>query len=94
MRYIFVLLLVGCAVSSGVVSIGPDTYMLAKSAPGESGGEITADLYREANTYCAEQKKQVVTISSKSRDSGFARKGTAEIQFRCQTPGGPEGATK
>jgi len=82
--YLLVLLLAGCASAPTVVQIGPDTYMLATSAPGDSGGEIIADLYRQANAYCAEQKKQVVTVSSKSRDSGFARRGTGEIQFRCE----------
>lgn len=74
-RLIPLLLLAGCA--SRVVSISQDTYMLASSSPLASGGEITVSLYREANAFCAERQKQVVTVDSKSRF------GSAEIKFRC-----------
>jgi hypothetical protein len=83
MRYaICLVVLAGCA-SSGVVPVGPDTYMLAKSVPAASGGEIVAALYMEANAYCAETKKKLVAVDSKSRDAGFGRLGNAEIQFKC-----------
>ena len=60
MRHFIVLLalaVVGCS-STGVVSIGVDSYMIAKSGggPGASGAEMSADLYQEANAFCAEQK--------------------------------------
>lgn len=83
MKYALILLLLAGCASSGVVSVGPDTYMLAKSVPAASGGEITASLYREANAYCAEKGKQVVQVDSKSRDAGVGRLGNAEIKFRC-----------
>lgn len=84
MKYLFVLLLVsGCASNTGVVPIGDGAYMISGSAPATSGGEVTASLYRDANAYCAEQKKTLSTVGTKSRDAGFGRLGNAEIQFRC-----------
>jgi hypothetical protein len=84
MRALVVLLLVsGCATNSGVVTVGDGVYMISGSAPANSGGEVTASLYREANAYCAERKQELVTVGTKSRDAGFARPGNAEIQFRC-----------
>lgn len=83
MKYLFVLLLAGCASNTGVVPVGDGVYMLSGSAPAASGGEVTASLYREANAYCAEQKKTLSTVGTKSRDAGLGRLGNAEIQFRC-----------
>jgi hypothetical protein len=86
------LVLVGCS-STGVVSTGPDTYMVAKSGggPGASGAEISADLYREANAFCAEQKKQFMRISVSEQDNKpFVRLANAKLEFRCV----PEGAPK
>ncbi len=83
--------LAACA-STGVVSTGPDTYMIAKSGGIEmgSGAEVTADLYREANAFCAEQKKQLMTIKVTALDSKtFVRKASSELQFRCVAQGDP-----
>lgn len=84
MRALVALLLVsGCASTSGVVAVGDGAYMISGSAPANSGGEVTATLYREANAYCADRKQKLVTVGSKSRDAGFARPGNAEVKFRC-----------
>lgn len=82
MRYLIVLLLAGCA-STGVVQTGDDTYMLAKRSSTDSGGEIMADLYREASAHCGKDGKKVLQTSSKSRDTVPFRPGNAELHFRC-----------
>lgn len=84
-------LLAGCA-STGVVSTGPDTYMIARTdgAPGTSGAEVTAGLYREANAFCAEQKKQLITINVAGLDyKPFVRLANSKLDFRCAAPGDP-----
>jgi hypothetical protein len=86
------LVITGCS-STGVVSTGPDTYMVAKSGggPGASGAEISADLYREANAFCAAQKKQFVRISVTEQDNKpFVRQANAKLEFRCVAEGTPK----
>lgn len=82
MRYLFVLLLAGCA-STGVVPTGDGTYMLAKRSSTDSGGEIMADLYREAGAHCAAEGKKMAQTSGKSKDTMPFRPGNAELHFRC-----------
>jgi len=79
-------MLAGCAsTSTGVVSTGPDTYMIAKDA---AGAEVTAGLYREANTFCAEQKKQLVTINVVALHRiPYVRSASSTLEFRCLSPG-------
>ena len=75
----------GCA-STGVVSIGADTYMIAKGGggPGATGPEMSADLYREANAFCATQEKQFERISVTEKDNTpFVRAASSKIEFRC-----------
>jgi len=82
---LFGLLLVGCS-STGVVSTGSDTYMVAKSGggPGATGAEMSADLYREANAFCAAQKKQFVKINvTEQNNVPFVRLANAKLEFRC-----------
>lgn len=83
------LVLTGCS-STGVVSTGPDTYMIAKSGggPGASGAEMSADLYREANAFCAEKKMQFMRISVTEQDNKpFVRLANAKLEFRCVSEG-------
>src|SRR5205807_8672583 len=52
-------LLGACASNSGVVPIGPDTFMISRqAATGFTGsGNLKADALREAKQYCASLKK-------------------------------------
>lgn len=78
--------LAGCA-STGIVPTGQDTYMVAKkSAAGvaTSGATIKAELYGEANEYCARTGRVVETISATSANAiPFARMPQAELNFKC-----------
>jgi hypothetical protein len=84
-------LLASCS-SSGVVPIGPDTYMISK--PGDfftfTGGSVAADLYREAGAYCAQEHKNLMPVHVSASDSGYAKVASAELQFRCLADGDPE----
>ena len=76
----------GCA-STGIIPTGQDTFMLAKTSPAcgfRSADGTKADLYIEANAYCAKQKKQLVTVNFTGRDGIIlVRCASAELEFRC-----------
>lgn len=81
--------LAGCATpNTGVVPIGPNTYMHSKFGGFTtfSGGEVKAELYREAAAFCAKDGRQLRPLDSTSRDSGMGTYASAEIQFRCDPP--------
>ena len=81
-------LLAGCAsISTGVISTAPDTYMIAIDS---SRADATALLYREANAFCAEQKKQVITINlTISHRIPYVRNANSTLRFRCSSPADP-----
>lgn len=82
---ILMLALTGCA-STGVVSMDNDTYMVGKRSAQIGFGPpvgAKADVYREANAFCAKQNKKVETIELKMTNSGFARPASVSLQFRC-----------
>jgi len=75
----------GCA-STGVVPTGQDVFMLAKTggAPGMSGAEVTADLYREANAFFTQKHRQMETIKVTEHDwRAFVRMASSKLEFRC-----------
>ena len=82
--------LAACA-HSGVVPMGPDTYMIANSEWGfTSGGVQKAKVMQEASAYCASIGKQMLPVSTKQNDVSFGKTPAAEVQFRCLSPGDPE----
>jgi len=89
MKYIIILLalmFVACS-STGIVRMDSGTYMVSKrSAQAGFGPPVgaRADVYREANDFCAKEKKKVETINLEMIDSGFARSGSVSLRFRCK----------
>ena len=89
MRYLILaaLLLLNACSSTGIVPMDAGTYMVSKRSAQVGFGPpvgVKADLYVEANDFCAKQNKKVVTVSLEMTDSGFARPGSATLQFRCE----------
>ena len=79
------LVLTGCA-STGVVLMENDKYMVAKRSPQVGFGPahgLRADLYQEANEFCAKQDKKPETVKLDQEDAGFARSASASLEFRC-----------
>jgi len=79
--------LIGCASNSGIVIIGPDTFMASRqAASGFTGlGTLKADAFREAHKYCMSQNKQVRVVNTVESSppyvlGNFPR---AEVQFMC-----------
>ena len=90
MKYVLLaslLIISGCASNSGVVSIGPDTFMVSRqAASGFSGlGTLKADAFKEANQYCLQQGKNisVVNTSESSPPYVLGNFPRAEVQFMC-----------
>jgi len=80
-----VLLVSGCA-STGIVPMDRDTYMVSKRAAQAGFGPpvaAKADIYRQANEFCAAKGQKVETINYEGTDSGFGRPASASLQFRC-----------
>ena len=85
-----VLVVSGCA-HSGVVAMGPDTYMIANSEWGfTSGSYQKAQALKEASEYCKRLGKEMLPISTTQNDVSFGKTPAAEVQFRCLSPGDPE----
>lgn len=81
------LILAGCASNSGIVPIGPETFMVSRqAATGFSGlGTLKADAFQEANQYCNKQNKNIRVVNTNESSppyvlGNFPR---AEVQFMC-----------
>jgi hypothetical protein len=75
----------GCATHTGVVKINDDTYMIgAQDYMAYSGSGVKAQLYKEANEFCAKQGKKVEPVADNKTDYGWSGHAGAEIQFRCK----------
>jgi hypothetical protein len=97
-RPIQVLLLLPCGVTlfdgcvhSGVVKVGPDTYMVAISDWAvTSGGYEKAKAIGEGSKYCASIGREILVIDTTQNDMSFGRQAAAEVRFRCLLKGDPE----
>jgi hypothetical protein len=93
-KIIFIVLFVsGCATSSGVIPIGLDTYMIARSQKGFDtiGGQVKADVYKEAIAFCTKLKKNVQIVKVSQKDMvPFTSDAQAEIEFMCLDKDDPE----
>jgi len=85
----FGLLLVGCA-STGVIPMDQDSYMIGKK-DGTPGLGVSlsnkAEVYREANAFCAAKGLEVKTLRVTTTPARPAQLGSTELQFRCVPPG-------
>jgi Short C-terminal domain len=88
------LLLGGCQSNSGVVLMGPNTYVVTRqAATGFSGsGTLKASALEEAAKFCAEHGKQlkVVAITEAQPPYILGNFPKAEIVFKALDPGDPE----
>jgi len=83
-----VLLIAGCATTSGIVPLGPDRYLVTRrAAAGSSGSEdLKADALREANQYCRSQHRKMQVLSTAEVQPPFIMGNfpKAEVQFECK----------
>ncbi|EKD97874.1 MAG: hypothetical protein ACD_23C00699G0003 [uncultured bacterium] len=79
--------LAGCAsTNTGIVQIADDTYMYAKQDwMAYSGSVVKAELYKEANAFCAGKGKKFAPLNSTNEDyKPYQSSAAAEIQFTCK----------
>jgi hypothetical protein len=78
-------LLAGCA-STGIVPHDRDTYYVSKKGGGAWGSPEAskADIYAEANQFCAARTQHVETVKVETLNAiPFVRPGSASLNFRC-----------
>lgn len=77
---------IGCAGGSGIVQISDDTYMHLKLGGvfTVSGSEVKAELYKEANEFCAAKTKKMEPLTSTHVDNIGNNYASAENQFNCR----------
>ena len=86
--------LVGCAINSGVVPVGKDTYMVSRqAATGFTGsGKLKARALQEASQFCEKQGKKLQTVSFSETKPPYILTNfpKAEIQFMCLDANDPQ----
>ncbi len=88
-RSIFIFLCVtlsACAITSGVVPIGNDIYMISRSQKGfdVTGSAVKADAIKEANNFCETKKMKIKIVKTTQKDMiPFKSDAQAEIEFQC-----------
>jgi hypothetical protein len=83
---ICLLLLTSCAKNTGILRIDNGTYMVAKQAPQVSFGppiQQRADIYKQANEFCAQKDLTVETVKLEEVNQVFGRHGSATLTFKC-----------
>jgi len=80
-------LLYGCAINSGVVPVGQNTFMVSRqAATGFLGmADLKAKAITEANQFCANQEKSLQVISTNESQPPYilANYPRVEVQFKC-----------
>ena len=83
---ISLLVLAGCTTKSGVVSAGPDTYLVTHQAKTNFANldNLKAEALQEATEYCLSQNKNIrVMKASVSPPNIFGNLPRASVQFMC-----------
>lgn len=87
------LVLASCAVNTGIVPYGPNTFVVARqAATGFSGsGDLKAEALREADHHCKTLKKAVRVLAVTEAQPPFVLGNfpKAEVQFTCLDPSDP-----
>jgi len=76
------------ACTSGIVPIGPSTYMLSGSSPGLIGkGAVEAKLLKQANEWCQKQGLVMIPIDSTGQDAMYMGNwANAAVKFKAVPP--------
>ena len=86
------LMLTACAMSSGVVKMGPDTYTVSVAASPARGGEIGAKslAYEQASKQCSDMGKELLVTNTRAERTTTMGAGMTELTFRCLAAGDPD----
>lgn len=80
-----VILLAGCASTTGVVSTGKDTYMIAREDISFLArlGDIKAASFKDAASFCAGKGKTMELIKESDTPRSLGQFPQTHIQFSC-----------
>lgn len=75
--------------STGILPVGPDTYMLTENAILSLGGGVTAqgNATRSANDYCISQGRQILVTNAQTTPQGGSV--SYSLTFRCLAASDP-----
>lgn len=84
--------LCACAMSSGVLKMGPDTYTLTVGASPLREGVVGAKqlALEEASRYCSAAGREILVTNTSSETINVRGAGTMDITFRCLAAGDPD----
>lgn len=83
---LFILILSACTVSSGVVPVGNDKYMISLSEKGfaKTGNGVKLNAMKRANDFCNAKGMQMEPVSSMGQDmKPFRADAQAVVEFKC-----------
>ncbi|MCP5208314.1 MAG: hypothetical protein H7A01_13995 [Hahellaceae bacterium] len=82
---LFIFLLEGCASSSGVLEMGPNSYSISVAASPARGGSAGAKrmAYKEAVEHCESMGKQILVSNHATNTTNYAGAGESELTFSC-----------
>lgn len=79
--------LIGCAIHSGVVQMGPGRFMVSRqAATGFTGqGKLKAEAIREAGQFCTKQGKtvSVLNVTEAQPPFVFGNFPKVDLEFEC-----------
>ena len=79
------LFITGCAQSSSVLKMGPDTYTVSIHAAPLRGGETGAKALalKQASEHCSSIQRELLVNNISVKPSSHLPGGTADLIFRC-----------
>ena len=80
-----VMVLTGCASTTGVVPAGKDQYMIARedNGPAASLGAIKASVFQEANAFCGARGKAMQVVTETDVPRSFGQFPQTTLRFIC-----------
>jgi hypothetical protein len=82
---VYAAVIAGCASTTGVVSMGKDTYLIARedNGPAASLGAIKAATFKEAASFCSGQGKTMQVTKESDTPRSFGKFPQTTLQFTC-----------
>lgn len=81
-----ILIISGCANSSGIIPLGKGNFLISRSEKGfdVTGSAVKADAIKEAGIYCSKMGKDIEISNTTQKDMvPFKSDAQAEIEFKC-----------
>jgi len=82
----------GCAYSTGILPIGPDTYTVSEHYAPARGGNSTAErvALTEANAFCEQRGRKFLPVNMSQPSSIAISPAGYSVTFRCLSPHDPD----